>query len=106
MKSDEARIKKYFRDFFRENRQWMARQRLIEKRRQLTLETKRLHDAGKLKQAAAKLRQAERIHARLMNQLLSPTARKGQRAQGGAASPPRSVKRKKSPRSPSKRSRR
>jgi len=94
MNSDEARIKRYFAEFFRENRQWMARQRLVEKRRELTAEAKRLYDAGKLKQAEVKLRQAERIHAKLLNQLLSPTARKAPRARGDTASSPRNVKRK------------
>jgi len=106
MNSDEARIKRYFAEFFRENRQWMARQRLIEKRRELTAEAKRLYDAGKLKQAEVKLRQAERIHAKLLNQLLSPTARKAPRARGDAAAPARNAKRKKSSRSPLKPSRR
>jgi len=94
MNSDEARIKRYFAEFFRENRQWMARQRLVEKRRELTAEAKRLYDAGKLKQAEVKLRQAERIHAKLLNQLLSPTARKAPRAQDDAAAPARIGKRK------------
>lgn len=103
---DEARVARYIKEFLRDNRQWMARQRLIEKRRLLTLETQRLYEAGKLKQSAAKLAQAERIHVKLMNQLLSPTARKGRPAPGGTASTPRSEKRKKSSRSTPKPSRR